>query len=246
MPARPLLKPLLILAWLTSATLVRAADANPTVDQILDRYVESMGGKAALERLKTRVLKGEVEMVSLGVKGKLEVQNKVPNLQTSKIEFDGFGTMREGYDGKVAWSAAPFQGVTEKKGGELARVQRTTWFPRELKVKESYNRMEAKGAAKLGGTEAWVVEGWPSAGKPDRLFFDKKTGLLVREESTVETALGVMTFEIEYGDYREVDGVKVPHEHRIPKPETLNLRITVNEVVHNADLKDSVFEKPKS
>ncbi|MCC7376043.1 MAG: hypothetical protein IT581_15400 [Verrucomicrobiales bacterium] len=246
MPARSVLNRLLVLAWVSLATLAGAAEANPTVDQILKRYVESMGGQSAVERLKTRVLKGEVEMVSLGMKGKLEVQNKAPNLQTSKIEFDGFGTMREGYDGKVAWSAAPFQGVTEKKGSELSRVQRTTWFPRELKMKESYARMEAKGEAKVGGVDTWVVEGWPTAGKPDRLFFDKKTGLLVREESTVETSMGSMTFEIEYGDYREVDGVKVSHQQRIPKPETLNLRITVSEVAHNVDLKDSVFEKPKN
>ncbi|MBL9134592.1 MAG: hypothetical protein JNK85_01925 [Verrucomicrobiales bacterium] len=238
------------ICWVLAGLLVGvqspAADATPTVDQILDRYMESLGGRPALERLKTRSIKGEVEMVSLGVRGKLEVQNKAPNLQTSKIEFDGFGTMREGYDGKVAWSAAPFQGVTEKKGGELARVQRTMWFPRELRFKEAYSRMEAKGSAKVGSGEAWVVEGWPAAGKPDRLYFDKKSGLLVREESTVETSLGEMTFEIEFSDYREVDGVKVPHQHRIPKPESLNLRITVNEVVHNTELKDSAFTKPKS
>lgn len=237
---------LVALASLWGSPQLFAAEANPTVDQILDRYLESLGGRAALERLKTRVIQGEVEMVSLGVRGKLEVQNKAPNLQTSKIEFDGFGTMREGYDGKVAWSAAPFQGVTEKKGGELARVQRTMWFPRELRFKESYSRMEAKGSVKVGSTETWLVEGWPAAGKPDRLFFDKKTGLLVREESTVETAMGEMTFEIELGDYRVVDGVKVPHQHRIPKPEALNLRITVAQVVHNSDLKDSAFEKPKN
>jgi hypothetical protein len=218
--------------------------AKPTADQILDRYLEATGGRAALERLQTRIMKGRVEVTALGTDGAFEVRAKAPNKQVSQIAFEGFGSMREGYDGTVAWSAAPFQGVRVKEGGDLARVQRTTVFPRELKWKQVYQRLEVRGAEKVNGVDTWLVEGYPKTGKPDKLYFDQKSGLLVREESTVTSVVGELTFQVDLGDYREVDGVQVAFSIRMPKPAEVGFNIKIEEVKHNVAIPDAEFAKP--
>ncbi len=223
-----------------------AADLPPA-QELLNRYIEASGGRPALEKIKSRVMTGKIAITVVGTTGRFEVHAKVPNRQTSTLEFDGFGTMREGYDGKVAWTLAPVQGVREKKGGELARVQRTTGFPRELRLGEAYARFETRGAGKVGSQPTWVVEASPKDkdGKPDRLHFDQKTGLLVREESLIETPVGALEFEVDLSDYREFDGVKVPCSVRATKPAEMGFHITIDAVKHNVDLPDAEFSKPK-
>jgi hypothetical protein len=216
----------------------------PTVRQVLDRYVEATGGRAALEKLKSREMKGTIEVTALGTGGAFLLRAKVPNRQMSTLEFGGFGAMREGYDGTVAWSTAPLQGVKRKTGAELARVRRTTVFPRELKLAETYDRLEVKGAAKVGTVDTWLVVGESKEGKPDHLYFDQKSGLLLREESTVPTGVGEMTFQIDFEDYRVVDGVKVAHRMRVPQPPEMGFRIQFESVKHNLDFADSVFAEP--
>lgn len=238
------------LVLLATMTLSRAAEpasapTPPTADAVLERYIEAAGGRPALEKLKSRQMKGKLEVTTLGVGGAMEVRSKAPNKQTSSIELAGFGAMREGYDGTVAWSEAPGIGVRVKSGGELARVERTMGFPRELTVKAAYERIENKGLAKVGGKDAWVLEATPKGGKADKLYFDKTTGLLVREESVVETGVGEMAFQIDFSDYRDVDGVKVPFSVKIPQPPEMGFAIRVETVKHNVEMKDSEFSKPK-
>ncbi len=247
----PRMKPTLMagLAMILAATFLSPAAEPaelPAAQVVLDRYIEGAGGRSALEKLKTRVVTGKMEVTSLGVSGGMSVKSKAPNKQVSSIDLAGLGSMREGYDGTVAWSQAPGIGVQVKSGGELVRVQRTTAFPRELKIKETYDRFETKSAAKVGTVDAWLIEASAKGGKPDRLYFDQKSGLLLREESTVNTAVGEMTFQIDFLDYRAVDGVKVPFLVKIPKPETMGFQVTVDEVKHNVDIADAEFSKPKN
>lgn len=234
----------LLLGWGFPTPRAHAADLPPA-QEILDRCIEATGGKAALEKLRTRVMTGTIEVLAMGASGKFEVRAKAPNLQTSALEFTGLGTVREGYDGKVAWTAAPFQGVREKAGAELARAQRTMWFPRELHFGKAYTKVETKAAGKIGTQATWVVEGTPQNGKPDRLHFDQKTGLLLREEALVETAVGELAFEVNFSDYRDFDGVKVACSVRVPSPPQASFHIKIDSVKHNVELSDTIFHKPK-
>lgn len=238
---------LTVLGAVMVSMLATGADApkTPTVDEILNRYVSGSGGREALGRLKTRTMKGSIEVTALGASGQFTVRNKAPNKQATTFDFGGFGTVREGCDGTVAWSVMPLQGVSRKKGGELARALRSAAFPRELRLKETYEKLVVKGPAKVGTADAWLVEGSAKEGKPDRLYFDQKSGLLLREETDVETAAGEMSFQIDFEDFRDVDGVKVPFLMKVPQPAQIGFKVKFEEVKHNVDLPDSDFAEPK-
>jgi hypothetical protein len=115
-------------------------------------------------------MKGEIEVGAVGVSGPYQVWAKAPNKQVSKLEFGGFGTISEGYDGAVAWAEAPGLGARVKTGGELSRVQRSTSFPRELHIKQAYARLEARGRARWGTSMSGSSRRSSKEGKPDRLF----------------------------------------------------------------------------
>ncbi len=244
-PMKSQLFALFVALFLPFAVVAAESARVPTAQEILDRYVEASGGREALGKVKSRIMKGTIEVTALGASGQFTVRNKVPNKQVTGFDFSGFGSVREGYDGAVAWSALPLQGVKKKTGGELARAQRSTVFPRELKLKDSYERVEAKGAGKVGLLDAWVLEGVVKDGKPDRLYFDQKSGLLLREEAVVVTAAGEMMFQIDFEDYRVVDGVQVAYVMKVPQPAQIGFRIKFDEVKINVEIADSEFAEPK-
>jgi hypothetical protein len=189
-------------------------------------------------------LQGRIQVGALGAEGAFKAAAKAPNKQVSSMELAGLATLREGYDGKVAWTVLPFQGSSEKSGEELERVQRTSVFPRELKLKDVYARFEVKGATRLKDGDAWLLEAFPKRGKPDRFYFDQKSGLLLREEATVKSLMGEMTFIFDFSDYRDVDGVKVAFSIDMPQPAELGFKIRVDSVKQNVPLPDSEFSKP--
>jgi hypothetical protein len=233
------------LAIAISCPSILAATTPPTADQILDRYIEASGGSAALKRLESRVMKGRIEATTIGATGAFVMQAKTPNLQASSIEFEGFGTVREGHDGKVAWSSMPGQGLRLKSGAELARVQRANVFPRELKLRDSYRDLVVQGPGKVDQRATWIVEGRLTDGTPDRFHFDQATGLLILEETEIALPDGTFKFQLELGDYREVDGVKAPFLLRLRQPVEMGFQIRLDEIRHNVPLPSSTFSPPK-
>ena len=79
----------------------------PTVDQVLDKYVEALGGKAAIEKATSRVGKGIFEIPEFGATGTLTLYAKAPNKTAVVIDVPGFGVVKQGCDGNVAWDDNP-------------------------------------------------------------------------------------------------------------------------------------------
>ena len=128
-------------------------------------------------------------------------------------------------------SAAPAVPVP-RRGGTRLGVRRGTSFWGVVQHPGMGGRTGA------GGVEAARPEG----GTPDRFYFDAQTGLRLRVISRHHDAQGVMEQRVDYEDYREVDGVKLPFViHETSGDSTLTIKI--NEVRHNVTLDDSQFAK---
>ena len=57
-----------------------------------------------------------------------------------------------------------------------------------------------------------VLQGTNPRQPPVNFYFDNATGLLVRVLRFVDTAVGRVPFQVDYSDYRDVAGVKIPHK----------------------------------
>ena len=217
--------------------------ALPAIDQVLDKCVAAMGGKEALARITSRQAKGTFELASMGVTGTVTVLSKAPNRAATITDIAGFGAFRTGFDGTIAWSDNPMAGLRELGGDALAAAKRDAVFNGELKLKDIFGKLVVTGRQKVNEKDAFVVEATPAGGKAETLFFDTETGLLVRHDAERSSDQGMALVETHYGDYRAVDGVKVPFSIKQVMPQ-MTIAITLTEVTHNVDIEDAKFAKP--
>jgi hypothetical protein len=215
----------------------------PTVDQVIDRYVTAMGGRAALEKLTSRVTTGTIELPDMGISGTVHLTEKAPNKNYAQVEFAGMGLMREATDGTLAWEENPQDGLREKAGEELAQTQRNATFNAELHLKTMYPTMNVTGREQLGGRTVVALTATPANGTPVRMYFDAETGLLARRSETLHTSQGPTDIDAFMEDYRVVDGVKQPFLVRQITP-TFSAVIRITEIKHNVAVDDAMFRKP--
>jgi len=216
----------------------------PTVDQIVDNYIEASGGRAAWEKLNSRVSKGTVTVAAMNVSGPLEIDEKAPNKLLVTVTISG-SVFLQGFDGTVGWSEDPQNGLREQAGAELAETKREADFYHPLDFRKLYARMSVTGIETVDERRAYVVEAEPpEGGNPDRIYFDARTGLPLRVITQHHNFDGsVEDFREDFDDYRTVDGVKVPFAIEQSDAQVA-FRIQIDEVRDNVELKDSEFAKP--
>lgn len=225
-----------------SAPATTAAPAAPTADQILNRYVEATGGRAAWQKLTSRVSTGTIDAPSMNLSGTIEIHEKAPNRVLAVIAIAG-ASFRQGFDGTVGWTDDPQNGLREQSGAELAEARRDADFYHPLDMRRLYTKFTVIGTEKIGERNAYVMEAAvPEGGTPDRIYFDTQSGLRLRVISQHHDPEGVMEYRVDYEDYREVDGVRLPFViHQTSGDSTLSIRI--GELHHNVPLDDSQFAK---
>jgi hypothetical protein len=240
-----------ILAGVSALAQATKPDAKPdakplpSADQVLDAYVKALGGKDAVMKLNSRIIKGTFEIPAMGVSATAEIQQKAPNKSSLFIDVPGFGVVQQGFDGTVAWSQDPQSGLREKTGLELAETKRDEDFYRDVKLKELYQKLEVKGVETIGGREAYLVLATPSEGSPDKLYFDKENGLMVRSDIERESPMGRSPVQVFMENYKDVDGVKVAHTIR-QIAAFGEFIIKVTEIKHNVPVDEKKFNKPSA
>jgi len=194
--------------------ILRDFDGVPSAAQILDKYVQAIGGMQRLSGLTSYVAKGDFEGYDDFDKYPVEIYAKAPGQRTT-ISHGVYGETTTTYDGRNGWVAAP-EAVTPVSvlpvtGGDLdgARVEAELAFPRRLKQMLTEWRVGAPFT--IDDREAYIVQGrLAPGGLPVKLFFDRQSGLLVRLVHYADTAVGRIPTQVDYEDYRDVAGIKMP------------------------------------
>ena len=218
--------------------------STPNVDQILERYINALGGKAAIQKVSSRAAKGVLKVSGASLSGTVEIYEKAPNKQLVIMRMAGLGAMRKGFNGTVGWIEEPSSdGPRELSGSELAAIRRDADFYRNIRLRELYPRIIFKGKEKVGDHETYVLEA-PRGGSPKRWYFDVQTGLLTRTTSEENSPDGKVINEEFYEDYKTLDGIQVPFVIRQSGEDDVTFRL--DEVKHNVAIDDSMFNKPSA
>lgn len=237
--------PALLTAGLIVTGAATAAD-TPTVDEILARHVEALGGKAALQKVTSRIVKFKSESDRLG-NSEGELFTTVPNKQRSHIDLGSTGTIDEGFDGTVAWAQTPWEGLRVKAGDELAKVQRDAEFYRDLKLKELHPDLALKGKEKAGEEDAYLLESKPSATSKEKFWFSVKSGLLVRRDSEYQGPQGTVSVSALVPEYKTFDGLKYPAAMKMKigvGDQAFEFTMKFTEVKTNEKIDAAKFAKP--
>jgi hypothetical protein len=219
------------------------ATPTPSVDAILNRYLEALGGRAALEKLTSRVTTGTIDVPAMNISGTIEIHEKAPNRILSVVTISG-AAFRQGFDGFVGWTDDPENGVREQTGAELYEARRGADFYHPLNLGKIYSKLNLVGQEKLEDRSVYEVEATPAeGGDPDRLYFDTQSGLVTRVITVRHLPQGVSAFREDFEDFRDVDGIKLPFTiHQSGGDSEFTIKLEA--VHHNVEMDDAQFSKP--
>ncbi len=218
---------------------VKATRAMPTVDQILDKYARAIGGETAHKKLISRVMKGKFEIPGQELTGSIEHEALAPDRLrvTLKAEIKN-GRRLDSltfFDGAVGWEFNPANdGRRELTGEGLMAINREAEFYRDIKLREHYSKMTLKGKERVGKRAAYVVEATPWEGNTEKLYFNAKTGLLIR--------IADINDDTYFDDYREVDEIKLPFSVRTSSSADGIFIAKFDEIRHNIPLEEIQFD----
>jgi hypothetical protein len=228
----------------------------PSAAEVLFKYIGALGGERNLKKITTRLITAEQD-VPTGPGGvnptpaQVEVYEKAPNL-VLRVAKTKKATLLSGFDGTAAWGQDPKGRVVPLVELESVRERRSADFYEPLDIVKEYSDLKVDGIEKVGAAEAYVVVGQPSEGIPVRLYFDTKSGLLLRRFTIVPTVAGDSPFEVDYEDYRDAgNGVKYPFRiHMEPAGPRTELAthstMRVQHIQENVALDDAKFIKPET
>ena len=215
-------------------------NSGPSADQLLDKYVQAVGGAAAIDKVTSRIMKGTIDFGGKSLP--IDIYAKEPEKRIS------FTHMPEGdsvtaFNGQEGWLGTPGRPVREMHGSDLDGASIDADLHLATHLKTMFTEMSLEGQEKVGDRDTYVVVGRREAKPPIRLYFDQQSGLLLRLVRYGETALGWMPTQIDYADYRDTNGVKIPYRWTLARPSG-RFTIRVNDVKQNVPVDDAKFAKP--
>ena len=243
----PFFASVLALCALTGTVLAQATTAPaanlPAGKEVLEKYIEATGGRAAYEKVKSRVSHTTLEAPTMGIKGKVTIYQVAPDKGYIESVIEGVGKVEQGTDGTIAWERSSMMGGRILQGAEKDALMRTLNINSELHPETYYKSIQTVGTQDVGGKPAYKVELTTPAGTKETRFYDQQSGLLVRTESVQQSQMGEMKVAGTPGEYMTVDGIKMP---KTVTQEMMGQKITltIDKVEHNVDVPADKFAIP--
>ena len=229
--------------------IVAPGEGGPSADQILDKYIQALGGAQRLAGVKSFIASGtSVGYEGLGGGGQFLICGKAPDQRMVQIVFKDHperGNSTRAYNGSAGWIKSPrgLLGEYELAGGELdgLRLEAQLAFPGQ--IKQVLTNLRAGNPDSINGSDVDVVQGTGPRGVLATLYFDKQSGLLVRMVRYGRSPVGRVPVQSDYSDYRDVGGVKFPFKYTFSWLDGRDA-FQLTEVKTNVPIDPAMFGKP--
>ncbi len=218
-----------------------AAKPLPTADEILDKYLQAAGGRAAVEKITSRVEKGSLTIPG-GPEIPIDIFAKAPEMRIA------IAHMRQGdnvtaFDGHAGWLGNPGRPPRPMSDADNDITKIDADLHLAADMKQLFQSFRVRPGEKIGDRETVLLVGMNEGKPPMRFYFDTETGQLLRTLRYVETPLGRNPSQVDFADYRDVDGVKIPFRWTLARPGN-RFTIEVKEVHQNVPVDDTQFAMP--
>jgi photosynthetic reaction center cytochrome c subunit len=172
----------------------------------------------------------------------MEIFTKAPNKRVT-ITHNGTSDSFTAYDGTIGWMGNTGRPAREMSAADATGSALDSEFYLGLRMKEIFTQLRPGRPDKIGDVAVIPLTGTRQGLPPVRFFFDANTGLLMRMVRYTENPLGRMPVQIDYADYRDVDGAKTPFRWTLSRPNgRFTIQLTEEKV--NVPVDDSKFAKP--
>jgi hypothetical protein len=228
----------------------RLASAQ-TADEVIEKYLTALGGRAALGKLTSRSTVGTMTLSTPGgeVSGPIETLNQQPNKVRVLIKMDltslGAGPMvvDQRFNGTSGYVLDSMRGNRDITGNQLENMKNSV-FPNPFLNYKERATVELAGKEKIDGRDAYVLIYKPKSGSVARQFIDAESYLPVRLVVKVDVPeIGEVEQTSDLSDFRDVDGVKIPFTIKVTSA-IQSFTIKVTKVEHNIKVDDTLFSKP--
>ena len=216
--------------------------ATPTADQLLDKYVQAVGGAAAVDKVNSRIMRGTIDFGGKSLP--IDVYSKYPEKRISYTHTPE-GDSITAFNGKEGWLGSPGHPIREMRGSDLDSAAIDADLHLATHLKGMFTDIKTRGSEKIGDRQTYLIVGQREGMTPIELYFDADSGLLLRLVRYGETALGWMPTQIDYADYREANGVKVPFQWTLARPNG-RFTIRINDMQQNVPVDEAKFIKPQN
>lgn len=189
-----------------------AADA---IDPILEKYMAALGGASSIQKVTSRVENGTADLG--GKQFPIEIYAQAPDKRLSVMHLPN-GDSVTGYIGTVGWLSVPGRPTQWMGAGEAdaARLDADLLLP--VRLKQIFSDLRLMASQKIDGRDVTLLQGRREGKPPVNFYFDQQSGLLVRQVRYIDTPLGWNPTQIDYADYRDSGGVKIPYRWTIARP----------------------------
>ena len=229
----------------------RIASAQ-TADEVIEKYLTALGGRAALAKLTSRSTIGTMTLSTPAgdVSGPIETLNQQPNKLRVLIKMDltslGAGPMvvDQRFDGTSGYALDSLRGNRDITGNQLENMKNSVFPNPFLNYKERGATAELGAQEKIAGRDAYLLIYTPKSGSVLRQFIDAESYLPVRLVVKVDVPeIGEVEQTSDLSDFRTVDGVKIPFAIKVSSA-IQSFTISVTKVDHNVKIDETLFSKP--
>ncbi len=208
-----------------------------TAKKVIENYIEAIGGAEKLKQVTDQKLKMSTEMQGMTIE--MESIQKAPDKVLITVSMGGNILQKQVFDGERGMATAMGQS-TELTGKQLDEMRLQAKIFPELDYANGEYQLELMEVEDVDGKPAYKVQVTNPAGTATIEFYDVATGLKVRTVSTQETQMGPMTVSASYGNYQDVEGVKIPFSLKQQTgPQTMDMKVVSAEL--NSGISDEVF-----
>jgi photosynthetic reaction center cytochrome c subunit len=246
----------------------RQAPGQPSADEILDKYIQAAGGAQKLAGITSYIAHGtSVGFGGFGGGGQVQIFAKAPDQRTTIIEFKDApdrGDSIRTFNGRAGWIKTPLAVLKEYQisGGDLDgfRLDAQLAFPGQIKqilknwrvslpttiedLPGPSSQTSQQPELTLASHDVQVVQGDRPNGVVATLYFDAKSGLLLRELRYSRSPIGRVPTQIDYSDYRDVNGIKMPYRLTFAWLDGRD-SIEIKDVQMNAPIPEAKFGTPE-
>ena len=240
---------LLLAVSILSASVAASAQ---TVDEIIEKNLAALGGRAALGKITSRSTTGTITVSTPNgnISGTIEVFNQAPNKSRTLINLDltplgGQSVVVDNrFDGTSGYAMDSMRGNTDMSAGQIASLRNSIFPTPLLNYKESGTKIALAGMEKVADREAYALTITPATGPVAHLFVDARSYLPVKTVVTIELPdIGSVEQTLEFADYRDVDGVKVAFGLK-GSSTVQTFFAVITKVEHNVKIDPALFVKP--
>lgn len=234
----------LLLAGLTGLAPVQAQ----TLDELIQKHVEALGGKAKLDAVKNIRMTGKMTL-GPGIEAPFAIEVQDPNKMRMEMSIQGM-TIIQAYDGKSGWRVVPMTGKTDPEtmsADELKQMERQTSNFADLLTEYKARGYEAElvGKESLEGSPAYRIKLTAQDGETVNIFLDAEQHLPLKMIAKMKAQGQEMEVETALGDYKEVGGVLFPHSIQTKSAMMPGvMTMTVEKIEINPEVSASRFEMP--